>query len=67
MKCRHGYEYPQEGSDKHGPWLCNPDGSNPNCPRCEPDAWITTCYRKRPEPSIAEVTGSGKAGREEVQ
>lgn len=40
MRCRHGTEYPREGSDPEvGPWTCNADGSNPACPNCEPDAW----------------------------
>ena len=42
LKCRHGYDYPAEGPD--GPHLCNPDGSNPNCPDCSPDAWAETVY-----------------------
>ena len=37
LTCKHGYEYPSEGPD--GPWDCNADGSNPNCPNCSPDAW----------------------------
>ncbi len=39
MKCCHDVEYPSEGGE-HGPWTCNPDGSNPNCPNCSPDAWV---------------------------
>lgn len=40
MKCVHGYPYPSEGRNSDsGPWLCRPDGSNPNCPNCCPDGW----------------------------
>ena len=39
LKCAHGILYPSEGDPKTGPWECNPDGSNPACPNCFPDAW----------------------------
>lgn len=45
MKCSHGVEYPLEGKDPDtGPWTCNPDGSNPDCPACEPDAWAAVVF-----------------------
>lgn len=45
MKCAHGVGYPVEGRNYEvGPWLCNPDGSNPNCHKCEPDSWAQGIY-----------------------
>jgi hypothetical protein len=46
VKCIHGVNHPcEEGKDPGvGPWLCNGDGSNPNCPNCEPNAAFAVVY-----------------------
>lgn len=42
LVCDHGFAYPREGPA--GPWLCDAQGGNPDCPLCQggqtrPDPW----------------------------
>ena len=46
IQCEHGHAYPLEGDSPSGARLCNPDGSNPNCPNCKPDSWAEEVYCK---------------------